>query len=297
MHSASRRAAMVAAIVPAALAAAGCGHSTTPASARHVTAVIAPQRIVGAPAGLRAVTAPQANGISWGLAGSSSKGLYQLEAATWHPHGGSVSVSAAAHSIAVSARGVLGVALGASRSGALELMDAKTAKPIKTIALPAPAEQVVTGSDGTTFYVLTAWPHMASVALVNSLTGRIRGTIPVPAGTVSMAPNPAQTSLYVLQKNGLIDEISVAGGKISTSFQVGTGGISLVLSPDGRTLYVLKGTLQVANIAVVDTSTESIKRVLPAPGYCREVQVSANGRQLYEIVGAPGFGNIQVFAL
>jgi hypothetical protein len=47
----------------------------------------------------------------------------------------------------------------------------------------------------------------------------------------------------------------------------------------------------------VDTSTESVKRVLPAPGHCREVLVSANGRQLYEIVGAPGFGNIQVLAL
>ena len=297
MPGASRRAVPAVAVLSAALALTACGHGTPPASLRHVTIAASPERIMSAPASLRAVTVPQPNGVSWGLAGGSSKGLFQLGAFTWHARGGSVSVSGAARSVAVSAEGVVGLALGSRRSGALELLDSHTARPTATVALPAPARQVVTGSDGTTFYVLTAWPRSASVSVVSSRTGRIHGSIPVPAGTVSVAPDPSQTALYVLQSNGLVDEISMAGGKISASFRVGDHGISLALSPDGSTLYVLKGNAAVANVAVVDVSTESVHRVLPAPSYSREVLVSANGRQLYEVVGTARYGNIQVFAL
>jgi hypothetical protein len=35
--------------------------------------------------------------------------------------------------------------------------------------------------------------------------------------------------------------------------------------------------------------------VLPAPSHCVELTVSPDGKQLYEVVGAPGYGNIQVF--
>jgi hypothetical protein len=297
MLGAPRQAAAAAAAVSAALALAACGHGTPAASLRHLTTAAAPERIISAPASLRAVTVPQANGVSWGLAGASSRGLYQLGAFTWHARGGSVSVSGAARSVAASAEGVVGLALGTRRSGALELLDSHTGKLTSTVALPAPARQVVTGSDGTTFYVLTAWPRSASVTIVNSRTGQAHGTVPVPAGTVSVAPDPTQTALYVLQGNGLVDEISMTGGKISASFRVGDHGMSLALSPDGSTLYVLKGTAHIANVAVVAVSTESVHRVLPAPSHSRQVLVSANGRQLYEVVGAARYGNIQVFAL
>jgi hypothetical protein len=59
---------------------------------------------------------------------------------------------------------------------------------------------------------------------------------------------------------------------------------------------VLKGSSSVANIAVVSVSTESIRHVLPAPRGCRQVLVSADGRQLYDVVGTASYGNIQVFA-
>jgi DNA-binding beta-propeller fold protein YncE len=118
----------------------------------------------------------------------------------------------------------------------------------------------------------------------------------VPLDAVSIVPNPAQTALYVLQANGLVDVISLAGGKISSSFQVGDPGISLALSPDGSTLYVLKGSPAVSNIAVVGVATQSIRRVLPAPGDCHQVLVSASGKQLLEVVGTVSYGNIQIFA-
>ena len=70
--------------------------------------------------------------------------------------------------------GVIGLALATKHSGALELLT-RPGKLVKTVALPAPARQVVVGSDGTTFYVLTGTATTASVTIVGSRGGRILG--------------------------------------------------------------------------------------------------------------------------
>ena len=283
----------VTAIIPAALALAGCAHSSTSASS---PVKMVPEQVLPAPKSLVAAAEPQSNGIMWALAGKPSAGLFEFDAASGRA-AGSVSVSPAARSVAESSAGVVGLALGTRRSGALELLDGRTAKVIRTVALPAPAIQVTVGSDGTTFYVLTAWATSASVTIVNSRNGAIHGNIPVPADTVSMVPDIQQSTLYALQKSGLVSEIGISSGKITSTFRVGDQGRGIALSPDGRTLYVLKGTPAVSNVAVVDTSTESVQRVLPAPRNCLELLVSASGDQLYEVVATQGYGNIQVFAL
>jgi DNA-binding beta-propeller fold protein YncE len=285
------------ALMSATLALAACTHGGTNAgSGNSATVKIVPERIVPAPKSLMAAAEPQPNGIMWALAGQSSAGLFEVDSSSGHV-AGSVSVSEAARSLAESSAGVLGLALGTNRSGALELLDGRTAKVIRTVELPAPARQVVVGSDGTTFYVLTAWTASASVTIVNSGNGQIHGSVPVPADTVSIAPDVQQATLYALQENGLVNEIGVSGGKIATKFKVGGEGKSIALSPDGSTLYVLKGTPEAPNVAVVNVSTESIRRVLPTPSHCLQLLISASGNQLYEVVGAPGYGNIQVFAV
>jgi hypothetical protein len=37
-----------------------------------------------------------------------------------------------------------------------------------------------------------------------------------------------------------------------------------------------------------------VQRVLPAAAHTQQVQVSATGTQLYDLVGTPEYGNIQV---
>src|SRR5882724_6427469 len=141
-----------AALAPAALLLTACGSGAAPATPGPAAPpAISPERIMSAPRSLLAIAVPQANGITWGLAGTSSKGLYRLDGLTGPPATGSVSVSGSALSLTESGQGVLGLALGARRSGALELLDGRTAKRIRTVALPAPARQVVAGRDGT-FY-------------------------------------------------------------------------------------------------------------------------------------------------
>ena len=184
---------------------------------------------------------------------------------------GSVSVSDAARSVAETTTGIIGVALGTSRTGALELFSS-TGKPRRTVPLPAPARQVVVGSDGTTFYVLSGTATTSSVTIVGSRGGRILGSVPMPSDAVAVVPDVPQTDMYALERNGLVDEIDVTGGKVVAKFKAGSKGDtgqSITLSPDGNTLYVLKNAGAVSNIAEVDTRTEAVRKPCRAESLCR----------------------------
>ena len=296
-RTAQRRLPAALALLGTATMLAACGHGGLAAAPGTATAVkVAPERVVSAPRGLLAAAAPQASGTMWALAGATGTGLFELDSASGQVRD-SRSVSSAARSVAESSAGVLGVALGDRKAGALELRDGHSGKATATVPLPAPARQAVVGSDGSTFYVLSGWHKSASVTVVRSQNGKVHGTVPVPADTVSIAPDVAQASLYALEATGLVDEIGISSGKITARFKVGDQGMSIALNPNGSTLYVLKGTPVVANIAVINVATESVRHIWPAPSHCRALLVSASGSQLYEVVGTPGYGNIQVLAL
>ena len=194
MTRTSRAAAAVLALAGAAVTLTACaGHS----GARPATAARPKPgavHIVSAPRSLLAAAPPQANGLMWALAGRKSTGLYEFDSGSGQKSG-SVSVSNSARSVAESASGVIGLALAAGRSGALQLLDGRTAQVTATVPLPAPARQVVTGSDGTTFYVLTSWRKVTSVSIVDSRNGRLHGSIPVPSGRLGNAERGAVRSL------------------------------------------------------------------------------------------------------
>jgi hypothetical protein len=299
MPTPSRRVILLAAVIAATLLAAALGLAAcgglagNSAAGPAATVKALPERIIAAPRALLAATAPDAGGTIWAVAGGSSVGLFRFSSASGHQTG-SVSVNQTARSVAQNPAGVVAIALGTASSGALELTSGTSKHPRKIVALPAPAVQVVGATGSNDFYVLTAWATSASVSEV-SPQGRIIRTVPAPAGAVSLAVGPVQSVLYVLQKNGLVDEIGLYNGIKESTFTVRDPGESIALSPDGGQLYVLKGTSAVSNIAVVDVATESIAAVLPAPSHCVELTVSPDGKQLYEVVGAPGYGNIQVF--
>ena len=293
-----RRASFAAIVIAAALAGAAAGLAAcgTSGHSPHTGAsAVLPEQIIAAPRSLLGASAPQSDGTIWAVAGHPSVGLFEFGSADGRQRA-SVSVSRSARSVAETTGGVLGIALGNATSGALQLVASTHLSAVRrTVQLPAPAIQVVTAPGSTDFYVLTAWSSSASVSVVSSGSGKVTATVPAPRDAVSLAADPQQHLVYVLQRNGLVDEIALANGHILTSFTVGQPGRSLALSPDGKTLYVLKGTSAVANIAVVDTATEGMQKVLPAPSHCLELLSSPSGRQLYEVVGSASYGNIQVF--
>lgn len=286
---------VIGALTAATLAACSAGGAAQAGQqTQHATSK--PQQIFAAPKNLLAAGQPQPNGTLWALAGDeASKGLFDINLANGSGVG-SISVSNAAQSVTESLAGVVGLALGTGRAGALELLNGSTGKVIKVVPLGAPARDVVVGSDGATFYVLNGTPRSASVTVVNSRNGFVQGTIGVPLNTVSVAPDAQGSSVYALQPNGLVSQIAVAGGKIMSTFRVGSAARSLALSPDGATLYVLKDAGAGTNVAVVNLATESVGQVLPAPANCLQVLVSADGSEIYQLVGTPTYGNIQVFS-
>ena len=48
-------------------------------------------------------------------------------------------------------------------------------------------------------------------------------------------------------------------------------------------------------MAKVNIATESVRQVLPAPANSLQVLLSADGNELYQLVGTSSYGNIQVF--
>lgn len=284
-------------IVIGALAAAAltaCSSGGSGQQARQVS-VTKPAQIFPAPKNLLSAGAPQPNGTLWALAGgAASKGLFDIDLTTGQEDG-SISVSGAARSVAESLTGVVGLALATNRTGALQLLNGTTGKVTQTIPLPAPAREVVAASNGATFYVLNGGSKAADVTLVNSANGNVEATVPVPLDTVSVAPGAQGAALYALQPDGLVSQIDVAGGQIRSSFPIGSAARSLALSPDGGTLYVLKDSGRTVNVAEVDLATQSVRRALPAPVRALQVLTSADGSRLYEVVGTPAYGNIQVF--
>lgn len=294
-EAAGWRPALAASIVLAAGVLAACSPGGNPTHATKAAAD-GPRQIVPAPKGLRSAALPQPNGTMWALAGDRkvmALFAFSLTYGTQHLIGARP-VSNSARSVAESLSGVLGVALGTRNSGALELLNGTTGTVTRTIPLGAPARQAVVGSDGSTFYVLNGNSHSASVTIFNSGNDKLLGTVPVPLNTVSIAPSVQQSTIYALQPDGTVSQIGVAGGRVESSFGTGGSARSLALSPDGGTLYVLRGDPSAENVAVVNTATQSITKVLPAPANCQQILVSANGSQLYEMAGTGGYGNIQV---
>ena len=296
MAGAACRTAAVIGLTAAVLALAACSaRGDSPAKATGDSYGL-PQHLLPAPKSMLAATQLQANGVMWALTGPDSAGLVEIGSATGQVKT-SFSVSDNARSVAESSTGIIGLALASGQSGALELVSAQTRKVIRTVPLPAPAEQVAVARGSSTFYVLTVRGDVAKVMIVNGQDGRITGQVAVPSDVVSVVPDSTQANLYAVQRAGLLDQIALPTGKLLATTRAGSGGAeSVTLSPDGRTAYVLEQLGGIANIAIVDPAAKVVRKVLPAPSTCVQVLVSPGGGRLYEVVRSARSGSIQIAA-
>ena len=286
-------ASLVVALLALALTACGKGSG----AAINPAPELQPEFIVPAPAGALSAAAPAANGLMWVLAGNGSvQTLRQIDLRTRTDQAAAPAPKGAV-AIAESATGLLGVGLATASTGALELCNGESASPLAAVAVGAPVRSVAAGDNGGEFYVLDGGVASASVTVVDGSGDQIQETVPVARNAVAAVPDPGQDALWVLQPNGVVDEVALAGGKITTQFTIGYSGRALALSPDGNTLYVLKGRGSIRNVAVVDLATEIVRRVLPAPADAVGLVLSPDGSTLYDFVGTPTAGNIQAFSV
>lgn len=277
------------------LSACGSGGSAT---AKHTDIQrVSHVHALAAPAGLVAGAAPQPDGLAWVLSAKRKiRTIGQIDL-TNGKQTQAVGASAGASTVAQSSTGVVALGLATARTGAVQLLNASTGVLENTVAVGAPVGDVAFGDDGTTLYALNGTAKSRSVTVINTTTQKIVTSTGLPSDARAIVPNPSQNAIWSIQRSGAVQETSLTNHKPIESFSVGDPGISIALSPNGRLLYVLKRVGSGANIAVIDTASQSIKRLLPAARGSVGLSISADGRRLYDFVGTSRYGNIQVVDL
>ncbi len=280
-----------------ALAIAGCGAGSSSTSATKKRHRPKRAQAVPAPVGLLSASAPQANGIAWVLAGGRRvKTINEIQLSTGKQEH-ATGVSTDAQAVTQSSAGLIALGLGTARAGAVELLDGSTGSLDATIPVSDPVIALAFGDDGTTLYALEGVGKVRAVAVIDTTTRKVERSIGLPSDAVSIAPTPDQRAIWSVQASGTVQETSVAGNKAITTFSAGNAAIAIAISPDGNTLYVLKGTEETANIAAVAVATETVEQVLPAARHSVALATSLDGSQLYDFVGTPTYGNIQILDL
>jgi DNA-binding beta-propeller fold protein YncE len=233
----------------------------------------------------------------WVLTGSGRvRAIDEIELGTGKPSA-SVGVSNTARTLAQSPTGTVALGLGSVKTGAIELFNGSTGTPTDTIPVGAPVMSVAFGDDGVTLYALDGRAKTRSVTIIDTSTDKVTGTVGLPSDARSIVPAPDQKAIWTVQASGTVQETSLTSRRPIESFFTGSPGIAAAVSPDGDVLYVLKGTSALANIDAISTATEHVTRVLPAAANSIDLSASLDGSQLYDFVGAPAYGNIQVLDL
>jgi hypothetical protein len=156
---------------------------------------------------------------------------------------------------------------------------------------------VSAGSVGSTFFVLNGTSTSASVTPVDASDSKTSPPLPIPLTTTTAVVDQAGENLYALDASGTITQISLRNGAIVSRFHTGKPTLALAISPSSTTLYLLEQSGGVSDVAVMNLATEQVTKRLPAPRDCVGIQVSSDGKRLYDVVGTVPYGNVQVFTL
>jgi YVTN family beta-propeller protein len=157
---------------------------------------------------------------------------------------------------------------------------------------------VVFSADGRTAYV-SNWGQ-DSVLVVDTASGRVRGSVRVGTHPSAMSLSPSGNELYVAVTDGdAIAVVNPASNRLIRTFsvspypgaRVGAQPNALVASPDGRTLYAANAGNNDVDVIRLATGGQR-DRVLghiPTGWYPAAVAVAPNGRRLF-VANARGLG-------
>ncbi|HUC36668.1 MAG TPA: hypothetical protein VMR97_06050 [Acidimicrobiales bacterium] len=260
--------------------------------------MLKPSEVIPGPKGLVGGAPPQSNGVMLLLAGTGVTRNVRTLTLDSGSLGRVWPVSSSAVAIAQSNPDLVAVGLATTNTGAVEFARAASRRTVvATVPLGAPVRSVTAGADGTTFYALNGNTESTTVSVVNSRNHTVVANVPVPLGALAATPSANESSIYVLEPDGKVSEIQVATGKVLSAFDIGSDAMSLALGPNGTTLYVLRDPGAISEVGVVNLTTESVERTLPAPLRCVAIELSPDGTSLYDIVGAAAYGNVQIYRL
>ncbi|MDP9729555.1 YncE family protein [Alicyclobacillus tolerans] len=254
-----------------------------------------PQQIIPTPKNLQSITSPSSNGYMYLIAGTpSSKGLYKLQLSDGSQNN-SISISNHAIGLARNSTGQLAYGEATSSTGAVDIVNTSTLKKIATIPVGAPVKDITVNPNGqTSFYVLNGNSHSESVSIISTHQKAITKNIPVSLGTIAIATDGS--TLYCLESNGDIEGISIQTMKPQFQFKAVNNPISLVLSPGGNHLYILKKAGSNRNVSVINVQTESQTKALPAPKGANSIAINPDGSLIYVGADDNGISNVQSFS-
>jgi DNA-binding beta-propeller fold protein YncE len=260
-----------------------------------------PAAIVPAPADTSALTAPSDSGTVWTLSGTATAKAITLLDVTSGATDATVGVQPDATALAGSASTGLALSVGAGSVGALVLANGANGRTTNTVPLANPAIAVAMSENGARALVLEEGTNSWSVTVVDTASGTVLSTTAVPAHANAIVAGADGTSCWVLLPQGEVAQVQLSPSTSTTSpiteFATGQAAVALALDPSGQTMYVLRSGSKVANVAVVDLTTESVQRVLPAPRGAVGLAVAPDGRRLYIAATLSGQSNVQAFDL
>jgi serine/threonine-protein kinase len=154
-----------------------------------------------------------------------------------------------------------------------------------TPAVGSTPGDVALSPDGRTAWV--ARRDAAALAEVDTGSGRVLATVPVPAGPawyVAMAPDGRRVYVSVKDAGFAVSRIAV----VDTATRQVVGGVDVgrrpfdgALSPDGRRLYVTAH--DAGRVDVVDTASLRVVGSLPVPPTPRSVALAPDGSRAYVV--------------
>lgn len=153
-----------------------------------------------------------------------------------------------------------------------------TASHVVTSTFPVPGDPfpVLLGRNGDRLYVTTNEDRLHALCLP---TGRVVGSLPLPATSHFLTLHPAGHRLYVATRSGgTVLEIDTARIAVTRTFVLGGQPVDLRVTADGRFLYVVNAR---QGLHVVRLADGRLLRTIKIEGRPVHLAVSPDERTLY----------------
>lgn len=255
--------------------------ASAPSVAATVTVGTSPNAVAISPDGTKAVVANY---------GSASVSIIDIAAAT----SSTVSVDANPNTVAISPDGAEALVTNYG-SGTVSRISLTNNTVVATLSLGAGTRpgSVIYSLDGTTAFVSEgAFNNVIAQITLSSFT--VTGTVSasIPAGLV-LSPN-GQTAYATASVSPHVTYFStstLAAGTIALSDYFGTSATSLAVSPDGATIYAVRGAgyalVSILNAVTLTRTSTTVVGTNPS-----DIAVSPDGSKVY--VTNSGSGNVSV---
>ena len=172
----------------------------------------------------------------------------------------------------------------------IAVMDATRHVLIQTWPVCGDPLPLLLSRNGHTLFVTTNEDRLFGLS---TLTGRVLGSLPLPATSHHLALHPAADRLYVATRAaGSVLEVDASRLRVLRTFHLGGWPQGLVVSPDGLTLYVANEHHGLDVIGV--GSGKCVARLAPETG---SVALAMSPDQRFLYTGHPRHGKVGVIEL